>query len=73
MLRLEKLVENTDIVILSDEVYEHIIFDGLEHQSVARFPKLASRSFIVGSFGKTYHNTGWKMGACSICLCRFSG
>ena len=62
MLKLEKLVENTDIVILSDEVYEHIIFDGVEHQSVARFPKLASRSFIVGSFGKTYHNTGWKMG-----------
>jgi methionine aminotransferase len=62
LLKLEKLVENTDIVILSDEVYEHIIFDGLEHQSVARFPKLAARSFIVGSFGKTYHNTGWKMG-----------
>jgi len=62
MLRLEKLVENTDIIILSDEVYEHIIFDGLEHQSVARFPKLASRSIIVGSFGKTFHTTGWKTG-----------
>lgn len=62
MITLEKLVENTDIVIISDEVYEHIIFDGLEHQSVARYPKLASRSFIISSFGKTYHNTGWKMG-----------
>jgi methionine aminotransferase len=62
MLTLEKLVENTDIMIISDEVYEHIIFDGVEHQSVARYPKLASRSFIVSSFGKTYHTTGWKMG-----------
>jgi methionine aminotransferase len=59
---LQKLVENTDIVILSDEVYEHILFDGLEHQSMARYPKLAERSFIVSSFGKTYHCTGWKMG-----------
>lgn len=62
MITLEKLVENTDIMIISDEVYEHIIFDGVEHQSVARYPKLASRSFIVSSFGKTYHTTGWKMG-----------
>lgn len=62
MAMLEKLTENTDIVIISDEVYEHILFDGLEHQSVARYPKLAKRSFIVSSFGKTYHNTGWKMG-----------
>ena len=62
MEKLQKLTENTDIIVLSDEVYEHILFDGLEHQSVARFPKLAERSFIVSSFGKTYHNTGWKMG-----------
>lgn len=62
MLNLEKLVEDTDILVISDEVYEHIIFDGLEHQSVARYPKLAARSFIISSFGKTYHNTGWKMG-----------
>lgn len=62
MLKLQKLVQNTEIVILSDEVYEHIIFDELEHQSVARFPKLAERSIIVSSFGKTYHTTGWKMG-----------
>jgi methionine aminotransferase len=50
MQKLEKLTKNTDIVILSDEVYEHIIFDGFEHQSVARYPKLAERSFIVSSF-----------------------
>ncbi len=62
MQQLEKLVEDSDIIVISDEVYEHIIFDGLEHQSVARFPKLADRSFIVSSFGKTFHNTGWKMG-----------
>ncbi|MBX2984636.1 MAG: aminotransferase class I/II-fold pyridoxal phosphate-dependent enzyme [Bacteroidia bacterium] len=62
MMKLEKLVKDRDIVILSDEVYEHIIFDGVEHQSVARFPNLAKRSFIVYSFGKTYHATGWKMG-----------
>jgi len=62
--KLEKLTNKTDIVILSDEVYEHIIFDGYEHQSVARFPNLANRSFIISSFGKTYHTTGWKVGYC---------
>ncbi|TNE81307.1 MAG: aminotransferase class I/II-fold pyridoxal phosphate-dependent enzyme [Bacteroidetes bacterium] len=64
MQKLQKLTENSDIIILSDEVYEHILFDGLEHQSIARYPKLAERSFIISSFGKTYHNTGWKMGYC---------
>ncbi len=64
MLQLQELVRNTDILILSDEVYEHIVFDGLQHQSVARFPLLAERSFITASFGKTFHNTGWKMGYC---------
>jgi len=62
--QLEKLLHNTDILVLSDEVYEHILFDGYEHQSVARFPRLAERSFIVSSFGKTYHSTGWKVGYC---------
>ena len=62
MLQLEKLTKNSDIIILSDEVYEHLIFDGLEHQSVMRFPKLAERSLVVFSFGKTLHVTGWKMG-----------
>lgn len=60
--RLENLIKGRDIIVLSDEVYEHIIFDGVEHQSVARFPELASKSIIVGSFGKTFHATGWKMG-----------
>jgi methionine aminotransferase len=64
MLQLEKITDGTDIIILSDEVYEHIIFDGYEHQSVARYPKLASRSMIVYSFGKTFHATGWKVGYC---------
>ncbi len=62
MGQLQKLTQNSNIVILSDEVYEHIIFDGYEHQSLARYPKLAERSIIVSSFGKTYHNTGWKVG-----------
>jgi len=64
MMQLEKITDGTDILVLSDEVYEHIIFDGLLHQSVLRFPKLFQRSFVVFSFGKTYHNTGWKMGYC---------
>jgi methionine aminotransferase len=60
--RLKALVRNTDILIVADEVYEHIIFDGAQHESMARHPELAERSFIVGSFGKTYHVTGWKVG-----------
>mgnify|MGYP006283044963 CR=1 FL=1 len=60
--RLENLIRNRDIIILSDEVYEHLIFDGMEHQSVCRFPELARRSFAIGSFGKTFHATGWKLG-----------
>jgi methionine aminotransferase len=59
---LAVVVANTNILILSDEVYEHIIFDGLQHESMARHADLAARSFIVGSFGKTYHVTGWKVG-----------
>lgn len=62
MAKLQKLTERTDIIILSDEVYEHILFDGYEHQSVARYPKLAERAVVVSSFGKTYHCTGWKVG-----------
>ncbi|MGF1554963.1 methionine aminotransferase [Paucihalobacter sp.] len=64
MLQLEKLTKNTNIIVLSDEVYEHIIFDGLEHESACKFPDLKSRSFITASFGKTFHNTGWKIGYC---------
>jgi methionine aminotransferase len=59
---LTKLVNNTDILILSDEVYEHIVFDEKEHLSIAKYPDLASRAFVVSSFGKSYHCTGWKMG-----------
>lgn len=62
--RLQKIVSGTNIIVLSDEVYEHIIFDNLEHQSVIKFPKLAQQSIIVSSFGKTYHTTGWKIGYC---------
>lgn len=65
MLKLEELVKDTSIIILSDEVYEHLIFDNRKHQSIARFPILAQRSFLVASFGKTFHNTGWKMGYCA--------
>lgn len=64
MMQLEKITNKTDILILSDEVYEHIIFDGYEHQSVLRYPKLMERSFVIYSFGKTFHTTGWKMGYC---------
>ena len=59
---LEGMLKNTDIVVVSDEVYEHIVFDGHRHQSVAHLPGLAERSFVVSSFGKTYHVTGWKTG-----------
>jgi methionine aminotransferase len=60
--RLAALVRDTDILICSDEVYEHMVFDGKDHQSVARHPELAERSFVISSFGKTYHVTGWKVG-----------
>ena len=59
---LARLVDGTGILILSDEVYEHIIFDGTRHESMARHDPLAGRSFVIGSFGKTYHTTGWKVG-----------
>ncbi len=62
MRALEGLLRGTDIVVVSDEVYEHLIYDGGQHESVARFAGLAERSFIVSSFGKTYSVTGWKMG-----------
>lgn len=62
MQRLAELLRPTDVLVIADEVYEHMVFDGALHQSVARFPELAARSFIVSSFGKTYHVTGWKIG-----------
>ncbi|CAM4173893.1 methionine aminotransferase [Roseateles saccharophilus] len=59
---LERIAEQHDLFVISDEVYEHMVFDGERHQSVARHPGLAARSFLVGSFGKTFHVTGWKVG-----------
>lgn len=60
--QLEKLTDGTDILILSDEVYEHLIFDNVRHESICYYPDLAKRSLVVGSFGKTFHATGWKVG-----------
>lgn len=62
LLELERLVRDRNIIVLSDEVYEHMVFDGARHESVARYKSLASQSFIVSSFGKTVHATGWKIG-----------
>lgn len=62
MQQLQDLLAPTDVLLISDEVYEHMVFDGQVHQSVARYPGLAARAFIVSSFGKTYHVTGWKVG-----------
>lgn len=62
MKELEKIVLSSNAYLLSDEVYEHIVFDGLQHQSAALFPELYKRSLIVASFGKTFHVTGWKLG-----------
>jgi methionine aminotransferase len=64
MTALMDIIADTDILIISDEVYEHIVFDGNRHESMTRYPKLAQRSFVVSSFGKTYHATGWKLGYC---------
>jgi len=62
MPRLAELLRPTDVILISDEVYEHMVFDGALHQSAARFPELAERSIVISSFGKTYHVTGWKVG-----------
>ena len=61
MARLAELLRPTDIVLISDEVYEHMVFDGQRHESAARYPELAARSVVISSFGKTYHVTGWKI------------
>jgi len=62
MRRLADLLRGTDVIVIADEVYEHMVYDGQQHQSVARFPELAARSVVISSFGKTYHVTGWKVG-----------
>ncbi|WP_197325472.1 pyridoxal phosphate-dependent aminotransferase [Ralstonia solanacearum] len=62
MRKLAEIVAPTDVLLLSDEVYEHMVYDSVPHASVARIPELARRAFVVSSFGKTYHVTGWKVG-----------
>ncbi|MGE5452142.1 MAG: pyridoxal phosphate-dependent aminotransferase [Acidobacteriota bacterium] len=64
MAQLQALIQDTDIIVLSDEVYEHMVFDQARHESVLRYPALAERSVVVSSFGKTYHVTGWKVAYC---------
>ncbi len=64
MEKLQMLLSDTNIILLSDEVYEHLIFDGIPHESACKFPDLAERSIVCSSFGKTFHNTGWKTGYC---------
>jgi methionine aminotransferase len=64
MQKLIALIRGKDIIVLSDEVYEHIIFGGVRHQSALLYPELAEKSFVISSFGKTYHCTGWKIGYC---------
>jgi methionine aminotransferase len=62
--RLTDIIRDTDIMLLSDEVYEHMVFDGQPHASLLRYPELAARSLVISSFGKTFHATGWKLGYC---------
>ena len=66
MLRLQELLHGTDIIVISDEVYEHMVFDGEIHRSMSRHPELAARSIVVTSFGKTYQVTGWRVGCCVV-------
>ncbi|NNK11159.1 MAG: methionine aminotransferase [Flavobacteriaceae bacterium] len=65
MTELETILRDTDIMVLSDEVYEHMVFDEEKHESVSKYPGLSERSFVMASFGKTFHVTGWKMGYCA--------
>jgi len=64
MAEVAAILRDTQILLLSDEVYEHIVFDGARHESVLRYPELRERAFVISSFGKTYHCTGWKLGYC---------
>jgi methionine transaminase len=64
MRQLASIVDGTDIILIGDEVYEHIIFDGIRHESLLRYPDLRARAIVISSFGKTYHTTGWKVGYC---------
>ncbi len=62
---LARVLQNTDAIVVADEVYEHIVFDGARHESLARYPEIAERAVVISSFGKTYHTTGWKIGYCA--------
>ena len=62
---LRRVLQETDAIVISDEVYEHITFDGERHESLARYPDIAERAVVISSFGKTYHTTGWKVGYCA--------
>ncbi|RAJ85500.1 methionine aminotransferase [Chitinophaga dinghuensis] len=64
ILELEKLVAEFDLLVLSDEVYEHLVYDGAQHLSILKYPNIFRNSFVTFSFGKVFHNTGWKMGYC---------
>jgi methionine aminotransferase len=64
MRQLQSIVDGTNIILIGDEVYEHIIFDGRRHEILLRYPDLRSRSVVISSFGKTFHTTGWKVGYC---------
>ena len=64
MRQLASLVDGTNIILIGDEVYEHIIFDGRRHESLLRYPELRDRAVVISSFGKTFHTTGWKVGYC---------
>jgi len=65
MAQLIRVLEGTDAIVVSDEVYEHVVFDGARHESLARYPEIAHRAVVISSFGKTYHTTGWKVGYCA--------
>jgi methionine aminotransferase len=65
MTELRSVLQGTDALVISDEVYEHIVFDGARHESLARYPDMADRAVVISSFGKTYHTTGWKVGYCA--------
>jgi methionine aminotransferase len=62
---LTSVLQHTDAIVIADEVYEHIVFDGRRHESLARYPQIAERAVVISSFGKTYHTTGWKIGYCA--------
>ena len=62
---LARVLQGTDAVVIADEVYEHIVFDGAQHESLARYPEIADRAVVISSFAKTYHTTGWKVGYCA--------